>query len=316
MALAFSPNIFCHDTKRPVSCLSGKLFGHPKSNDRRRTIANWPVSDTTALCLSGSVEEFGIRDEAWLERSKRWVVIVDDEEAIRTAVGQFLFDKGYQVTACADADTALRVCLTSSVDASVDPSVQQQQQPSSLPDMIVSDIRMPGKDGLEFLSILRKDERLLGIPVVLLTAKGMTEDRIAGFQAGADAYLPKPFDPEELLAIIDNSILRRENLNGDDVKVEDLKEDLDEIKYLLLEKGGGGPQMDGWVEATNVYLTPDERRVLELLCQGLTNREIAQDVFLSTRRVEQHVTSMFRKTKCSNRTELVRWAISTGNVKV
>ena len=104
--------------------------------------------------------------------------------------------------------------------------------------MIVSDVRMPGKDGLEFLSEIRSDPALVELPVVLLTAKGMTEDRIAGFEAGADAYLPKPFDPEELLTIIDSSIRRREVLSGSSVEVEDLKQDLDEIKFLLLERGG------------------------------------------------------------------------------
>jgi len=252
------------------------------------------------------VEDFGKRDDLFFDRSKRWVVVVDDEEAIRKAVGSYLFDQGYQVTACADVDTALKVCLSHFSDES---------SSLSIPDCIVSDIRMPGKDGLEFLSIIRSEERLIEVPVILLTAKGMTKDRVAGFKAGADAYLPKPFDPEELLSIVDNLIARHRALSGDSVKVDDLKNDLDEIKYLLLERGGGGVG-GGWVEATSVFLTPDERDVLVLLCKGSMNREIADELFTSTRRVEQHLTSMFRKTKCSNRTELVRWAVSTGHVEI
>ena len=258
---------------------------------------------------SFDVEEFGRgqpRDEQWHRRSKQWVVLVDDEESIRKSVGQFLFGAGYQVTACADADTALRVCRSSRAD-------DESSSSSSVPDAIVSDIRMPGRDGLALLSDIRSDELLVEVPVVLLTAKGLTEDRIAGFQAGADAYLPKPFDPEELLTVIDNSIQRHEALSGGSVGVDDLKRDLDEIKFLLLEKGGGGVG-GGWVEAeaTNVYLAPAEREVLELLCKGLMNKEIAEELFISTRRVEQHLTSMYRKTGKSNRTELVRWAVSTG----
>lgn len=261
---------------------------------------------------TSGVEEFGrgqLRDEQWQRRSKQWVVLVDDEESIRQSVGQFLFDAGYQVTACADADTALKVCRSARANDADD------EGSSYLPDAIVSDVRMPGKDGLELLSDVRSDEHLVEVPVILLTAKGLTEDRIAGFKAGADAYLPKPFDPEELLTVIDNSIARHETLSGGNVNADDLKRDLDEIKRLLLEQGGGGVGGD-WIEATNVYLAPDEREVLELLCKGLMNKEIAEELFISKRRVEQYLTVLFRKTGQPNRTALVRWAVASGNVEI
>ena len=267
---------------------------------------------STSSSLLSSVQEFGSdRDELWHERSKRWVILVDDEESIRKSVGQFLHSAGYQVTACSDADTALRICRSTRQEDKKGSSGNERAPP----DMIVSDVRMPGKDGLEFLSEIRSDPALVELPVVLLTAKGMTEDRIAGFEAGADAYLPKPFDPEELLTIIDSSIRRREVLSGSSVEVEDLKQDLDEIKFLLLERGGGGVG-GGWVEDTKVFLAPDEREVLELLCKGLMNKEIAAELFVSTRKIEQILTSIFRKTSTNNRTELVRWALSTGNVNL
>jgi DNA-binding NarL/FixJ family response regulator len=143
----------------------------------------------------------------------------------------------------------------------------------------------------------------------------MAQDRIAGYDAGADAYLPKPFDPEELVSIIDSVIQQYETLNGRDIDIDDLKQDLNEIKQLLLENGGGGVG-NGWVRDTNVFLAPDEREVLELLCQGLMNKEIAEKTFLSKRRVEQLLTSMYRKVNVKNRTELVRWAVSSGNVQI
>mmetsp|Transcript_28064 Transcript_28064/g.61583 ORF Transcript_28064/g.61583 Transcript_28064/m.61583 type:complete len:332 (-) Transcript_28064:56-1051(-) len=302
----------------PAAFLPSEVFTYSCQDKRRPSmlppLAQSQLTTTAAHRANDGVEEFGRdepRDEAWQRRSKQWVVLVDDEEAIRKSVGQFLFDAGYQVTACADADTALKICRSYRTES----NGSEENNSPSLPDVIVSDIRMPGKDGLELLSDIRSDEHLVEIPVVLLTAKGLTEDRIAGFKAGADAYLPKPFDPEELLTIIDNSIQRHETLSGGNVEVDDLKRDLDDIKFMLLERGGGGVG-GGWVEATNVFLAPDEREVLELLCKGLMNREIAEELFTSTRRVEQHLTSMFRKTSTSNRTELVRWAISTGNVEV
>jgi DNA-binding NarL/FixJ family response regulator len=252
--------------------------------------------------LSTRVEEFGShrQDPDWQKRSKRWIILVDDEEAIRKAVGQLLSDEGYQVTACADGPTTLEVLLA-------------QRQRSKKPDVIVSDIRMPGMDGLELLRLIRADESLVEVPVILLTAKGQSQDRIEGYNAGADGYLSKPFDPLELVAMVDG-VIERHNIVSETVAVEDLQRDLDEIKFLL-QKGGGGIG-NGWVEQTNVFLAQDERQVLELLCQGLMNKEIAEQTYLSTRRVEQLLTGMFRKVQVKNRTELVRWAISTGTVLI
>lgn len=266
-------------------------------------------SHLLAANQDSDVQDFGMRDEKWQERSNRWVVVVDDEAAIRQAVGNFLSDQGYQVTACEHAKTALNVVRSK---RRINKDGVETVRP---PDAIVTDIRMPEMDGLEFLQQVRSDDVLVGVPVILLTAKGNADDRVAGYKAGADCYLTKPFDPDELLSIIDNCILRHDTLSGENVLVDDLRRDLDEIKYLLLEKGGGGVG-NGWVEATSVFLTPDERKVLELLCQGLTTKEIAGATFLSTRRVEQLLTTMYRKTEVSNRTELVRWAVATGNVQL
>ena len=261
------------------------------------------------LASGGSIDEFGTsRDPLWKKRSECWVVVVDDEEAIRQAIGQLLFDKGYQVTACGDGQTALNVALNKRTDSN-------GNKIDAIPDCIVSDVRMPNMDGIALVKNIRSDDRLSEIPVVLVTAKGMTQDRIAGYDSGADAYLTKPFDPDELVAIVDNVIDRHEILNGERMSVDDLKQDLDEIKKLLLEEGGGGIG-NGWVEQTNVFLAPDEREVLELLCNGLMTKEIAAKTNLSTRRVEQLLTRMFRKTNAKNRTELVRWAVSTGNVQL
>jgi DNA-binding NarL/FixJ family response regulator len=267
-----------------------------------------------ALCMvpdrEDGIQEFGVdSDPLRVTRSECWVVVVDDEEAIRRAVGQFLFDKGYQVTACPDGASALKIATSKQTNSDIAAPTQK------VPDCVVSDIRMPGMDGIELLKRMREHELLVEVPVVLLTAKGMIQDRIDGYDSGADAYLTKPFDPDELVAIIDNVIDRHETLNGANVKVTDLKSDLDEIKFLLLEKGGGGVG-NGFVEQTSVFLAPDEREVLELLCQGLMTKEIAAKTFLSTRRVEQLLTRMFRKTAVKNRTELVRWAVSTGNVRL
>jgi len=222
------------------------------------------------------------------EPNKQWIILVDDEKDIRDAVGQYLSLQGYKVTACPDAESAL--------------DILRQNQPN----LIISDIVMPSKNGLEFLKEVRSTPIIASVPVILLTAKGNTEDRVLGYKYGADAYLPKPFDPEELLSIIQSVLSNYNTLNQpiQDTSISNIQRDLQEIKKLLLQ------------EKEKVFLTPDERRVLELLCEGLTNKEIGNEMFVSQRRVEQHITSMFRKSGVGNRTELVRWAFSTGNVKI
>ena len=255
-------------------------------------------SNTDHQDVKGTEDIEKIRDREFMERTKRWVVLVDDEEAIRLAVGDYLYDQGYQITACADADAMLEVCAKPQGDG----------QLPAVPDAIVSDVRMPGKDGLELLRLIRADERLERVPVILLTAKGMTQDRIAGYKAGADVYLPKPFIPEELLCIIDNVILRRKQMTGDKGKMVELKADMSNIKQLLRRNGSNV------VKSTNVYLTPAERETLELLCKGYTNGEIAEERGVSVIGVNRMIQKMYLTTRTQTRTELVRWAIETGYV--
>ncbi len=115
------------------------------------------------------------------------LLIVDDDERIRGLLQKFLIRNGFLVSAARDAAHAERIL--SGLDF----------------DMVVLDVMMPGEDGVSFCKRLRAERDL---PILLLTAKGETEDRIKGLEAGADDYLAKPFEPKELLLRI-NSILRR-----------------------------------------------------------------------------------------------------------
>lgn len=115
------------------------------------------------------------------------LLIVDDDERIRTLLQKYLIRNGFWVTAARDGGHARR--LLAGLDF----------------DLIVMDVMMPGEDGVTLTRDLR---RTLSTPILLLTAKGETDDRIAGLEAGADDYLTKPFEPKELLLRI-NAILRR-----------------------------------------------------------------------------------------------------------
>ncbi|CRK75072.1 Transcriptional regulatory protein OmpR [Nereida ignava] len=115
------------------------------------------------------------------------LLIVDDDERIRGLLQKFLMKNGFLVSAARDAAHARRVLAGLEFD------------------LIVLDIMMPGEDGI---SLTRNLRETLQTPILLLTAKGETDDRIAGLEAGADDYLAKPFEPKELLLRI-NAILRR-----------------------------------------------------------------------------------------------------------
>ena len=115
------------------------------------------------------------------------LLIVDDDERIRTLLQKYLMRNGFWVTSARDGAHARR--LLAGLDF----------------DLIVLDVMMPGEDGI---SLTRDLRRSLTTPILLLTAKAEADDRIAGLEAGADDYLTKPFEPRELLLRI-NAILRR-----------------------------------------------------------------------------------------------------------
>jgi DNA-binding NarL/FixJ family response regulator len=170
---------------------------------------------------------------------------------------------------------------------------------------------MPGgPSGLELLQWIRSTNNpaLQRVPVVLLTAKGLTSDRIAGYQAGADVYLSKPFYPDELLSVVDNLIARRQEMVGDAGAMLELQQDLANIQMLLQEQSRTA------VIPTDVYLTPAEREVLELLCEGYTNAEIAAQRGTAQNYVIKTLQKIYRATGTSTRTELLRWAVQTGYV--
>lgn len=115
------------------------------------------------------------------------ILVIDDDTRLRDLLQRYLSDQGFRVTTAVNAADA-RAKLTALAF-----------------DLLVLDIMMPGETGLQLTETLRRDS---AVPILLLTAMSETENRIAGFECGADDYLPKPFEPRELVLRI-NAILRR-----------------------------------------------------------------------------------------------------------
>jgi DNA-binding response OmpR family regulator len=119
------------------------------------------------------------------------VLLVDDDEKLRDLVKEYLEGYGYQITVLPDGLSVLK-------------TIQKES-----PDIIILDIMMPERDGLD---VLREIRLKYSVPVIMLTAKGDDADRIVGLELGADDYLPKPFNPRELLARM-KAVIRRHPFN-------------------------------------------------------------------------------------------------------
>lgn len=136
------------------------------------------------------------RDSENLDRQDIHLLIVDDDDRIRDLLKRYLAQSGFRVSCASDAQNA-----------------RDKMQGLSF-DMLILDVMMPGEDGVSLTQSLREHN---DVPVILLTAKGEVEDRIEGLKAGADDYLVKPFDPEELVLRIESIFKRagtkRVNLN-------------------------------------------------------------------------------------------------------
>ena len=120
------------------------------------------------------------------------ILVVDDDDGIRELVKEYLVENNYLVSTANNAEVALEKIKIIKFD------------------LIVLDIMMPGKTGLEFTKDYKNK---FNTPIILLTAKGEASDRIEGLVVGADDYLPKPFDPKELILRIDNIISKTKTKN-------------------------------------------------------------------------------------------------------
>ncbi|MDI1241895.1 MAG: response regulator transcription factor [bacterium] len=204
----------------------------------------------------------------------RRLLIVDDEPNLLRAVAAVLRDESFDVKTARSGREALTMIA---------------QDP---PDLIVSDVRMPGIDGYELARRLRSTANFSLIPIVFLSAKDETEDRVEGFRSGVDVYLSKPFEPDELIAVV-RSILERV-----------------ERTHSTIARLVGSEVPEETVFVRDEELTEAEWRVGEAVARGLSNKEIAAELNLSVRTIENHVSHILAKKQFANRVEIARYLLS------
>lgn len=204
-------------------------------------------------------------------RDHKRLLLIDDDPNLILLVKDYLEFRGYEVITAENGREALEV-------------LEQD-----LPDMIICDVMMPEMDGYAFVDNIRQNERTSWIPVLFLSAKGQSQDRVKGLNIGADVYMVKPFEPEELVAQVEASLKQA---------------------YRQRQQPGGSTEGEAKIQVPfDVHLTQTELKVVQFVARGLANRDIADELNVSQRTVESHVSNMLGKTGLHNRTELARWAI-------
>ncbi|MDP2478966.1 MAG: response regulator transcription factor [Candidatus Palauibacterales bacterium] len=203
------------------------------------------------------------------------ILVVDDEPDILSLLVYQLSREGYRISTAVDGPGAVSTAL------------------ADRPDLIVLDLMLPGVDGYEVLRTLREDERTSEIPVLLLTARQEEEDRIHGFERGADDYVTKPFSPKELVLRV-RALLRRTQAEPLDahrrLNLGDVTVDRDAHRAFVGER--------------EMELTPLEFRLLEVLMERRgrvqSRRQLLQAVWdtnaaIETRTVDMHVARLRSK---------------------
>jgi len=212
---------------------------------------------------------------------KKRLLVVEDNARLLRVIAVYLEKSGFEIMTARDGDDALvRLAET-------------------IPDLIVSDIMMPGTDGFAFAASVRSNARTDLIPIVFLTAKDRREDRIAGFKAGVDAYLVKPFEPEELVAVIENILSRVSRTHR---------------RVARTANPPTNPPSKSLVAAVS-DLTEAEERVAALVAKTLSNKEIAAQLKISVRTAEMHISRILAKKHFSNRVEIARFIIERDSAK-
>jgi two-component system response regulator FixJ len=196
------------------------------------------------------------------------VYIVDDQEAVRDSLQLLLASLGYAVRSFASARAFLRAA------------------PSLAPGCLISDVRMPGMDGIELQDHVVTSR--LGFPVILMTGHGDIPMAVRAMRCGAVDFIEKPFSEKAIVESIGDALSR------------------------LRTPGNAAPDIGPAILRRLALLSPREREVLERLVEGLPNKTVAYDLNISPRTVEIHRARVMDKMQARSLSQLIRFALAAG----
>ena len=211
------------------------------------------------------------------------ILVVEDEPQVQELVAVNLEHAGHRVLRAATAEEA-------------ETSIRRE-----LPDVLILDWMLPGESGVTFTRRLRSDERTRDLPILMLTARAMEQDKVSGLEAGADDYLTKPFSPKELAARI-KAVLRRRS--------PELADDVVDVAGLRLDPGARRVSANG----KPIELAPTEFRLLHFFMthpERIYSRTQVLDqvwgdhVFIEERTVDVHIRRLRKALEPSGHDHLI-----------
>ena len=200
-----------------------------------------------------------------MKEKTRQILVTDDDTRLRNLLNKYLSDNGFNVSVAKDANEAR--------------SLLQQQ----IFDLLILDVMLPKENGIEFAKSIRKNSK---IPILMLTARGDPADRIDGLEAGADDYIPKPFEPKELLLRI-NNILKHTN---------DTTKNICSFGSFTFSFSSSRLKKDN----KHIHITESETKIITILCQNLaqivSREQLAKTCGdVDTRSIDVQITRLRRK---------------------
>ena len=194
------------------------------------------------------------------------ILVVDDDDGIRSLVKKYLNENNFLVTTADSAEEANEKIKIIKFD------------------LIILDIMMPGKNGLEFI---QENKKKLDTPIILLTAKGEANERVAGLETGADDYLPKPFEPKELILRIENILKKTKkenikriiefenikiNLNKQLITKKNTEFKINNTEKIILEKMINNPGKTFTREDIGTLISLDKERSIDVIITRLRKK--------------------------------------------
>ncbi len=201
-----------------------------------------------------------------MDKLKAHILVVDDDDGIRTLVKKYLNENNYLVTSAKNAEDASEKVRIIKFD------------------LIILDIMMPGKSGLEFI---KENIKKIDTPIILLTAKGEATDRIEGLEIGADDYLPKPFEPKELVLRIQNIITKtkiknqKKIVNFENIKIDlnkqlifknNMEFKINKTEKIILERMINNPGKTFSREEIGLLIDLDKERSIDVIITRLRKK--------------------------------------------
>lgn len=218
------------------------------------------------------------------------ILVVEDEPAIQELLALNLEHAGHHVLRAKDAEQASGLVR------------------HALPDLILLDWMLPGQSGVQFARSMRQDERTRQVPIIMLTARGQEQDKVAGLDSGADDYVTKPFSPRELLARI-NAVLRRRapQLTDEPIEISGLR--LDPVTHRVSAEG------------RHLELGPTEFRLMHFLMTHpervhsrtqLLDQVWGDHVFVEERTVDVHIRRLRKALEPTTHDRLIETVRGSG----